>query len=559
MPLKPKQVRLLTGVGLALLTLFTRLPFHAKTFFEFDSIDFAVATFRFSLEHVTPHMPGYIGHILLGRFLTQFTSDINSAFVWLSTTLSIISVLHMWRAGAQLRGERVGLIAAVLWLFTPLFWFYGEVATAYIHEALFASAVLYLSLKLLREPSSKWLLPMLAITLSISGSMRQNSILFFTPVILYVVWKTRQPWPGVIVALTLFAATTIGWVSILLSESGGLDTYLFYASKESIFRSQSVLFGNALGVHAAVIGKMLFYLVVSIWPLIILGVIYLLNRQRRLVEISDGVPIGGYLVLALTAIVPFAFYLLIYFMKAGYLLNVIPSIVLLGAVVIDELAIAHAKRRKAQDNFGLTRRYITRHAIILTGAVVAVNILWFTLELPGKEHRLFVDGFTAVSFGNDLSDRVKMGSPTDRLLNRAFAYTSSQGISAVDKINFDVLEALRPIKPGTVLLDTWWSRWGYIYRPDLVIYDVITGTDELTMGRSQQYDRVPEPSKVIELRDARDFVILIRPDHPDRQGISQQAEFLPLDPWIGVHKLYLLSDSIRWKDRTFRFGDKLRR
>src|SRR5687767_11857001 len=117
MPLKPKQVRWITGAALALVTLLTRLPFMARTYFEFDAIDYAVATFRFSLEQVTPHMPGYIGHILLGRFFTLFTSDINQAFVWLSTMLSIVSVVFMWRAGAQLRGERVGVVAAVLWLF----------------------------------------------------------------------------------------------------------------------------------------------------------------------------------------------------------------------------------------------------------------------------------------------------------------------------------------------------------------------------------------------------------------------------------------------------------
>jgi hypothetical protein len=556
MPLKPKQVRVITGVGLALMTLLTRLPFMAKTFFEFDSIDFAVATFRFSLEQVTPHMPGYIGHILLGRLFTLFTGDINQAFVWLSTTLSILSVILMWRAGAQLRGERVGLVAAVLWLFTPLFWFYGEVATAYIHEALFASLILYLALKLLREPRHPWLLTALALALSISGSMRQNSILFFLPVIAYVAWKTMQPWKNILQAAIAFIIMTGAWVMILLSESGGLNTYLFYASKETIFKSQSMLFGNSFSVHAAVAAKMLFYLLAAVWPILMVAVAYCFSRRRKLAEIKDGVVPGGFIVLALTAIPPFLFYLLVYFMKAGYLLNVVPSIVLLGAVLVDELAISYAKQRKEreEERFALTRKIITKSAIVLTSVISAVNIAWFLLPLPGKQYSLFADGVTAASFGNDLSDRMKSGSSTDRLLNRAFAYTSAQGVSMTDSINQRMLRAINPNDSSRTIIDTWWSRWNYIYSPQYPVYDVITFEDRLQMGLSRQHDRVPLLDKDIYLTPTNETLLLIRPDHPDLKQLREQASLITIDSVLGVYRFSGVR-SLTWKDRTFHFAE----
>src|SRR6187549_993555 len=118
MPLAKKQVKALTAAGLVIATLALRLPFMAKTLFEFDSVAFAVATFRFSLEQVTPHMPGYILHVLLGKLFLLFTSGHNQAFVLLSVALSVASVLLIWRAGAWLRGERLGVIAACLWITT---------------------------------------------------------------------------------------------------------------------------------------------------------------------------------------------------------------------------------------------------------------------------------------------------------------------------------------------------------------------------------------------------------------------------------------------------------
>lgn len=557
MPLRPKQVRSLTGAGLTVLTLVTRVPFMAKTFFEFDSIDFAVATFRFSLEQVTPHMPGYIGHILLGRFFTLFFSDINQAFVWLSTTLSIISVLFMWRAGSQLRGERVGVIAAALWLFTPLFWFYGEVATAYIHEALFASIILYLSLKLLREPRHQWLLPALGVALSISGSMRQNSVLFFLPVIIYVTWKTRQPIPRIGTAVILFALTMWLWVSRLLAESGGLDTYRFYASKEAIFKSQSILFGNDVSVHAAVAAKMLFYLLIACWPLLILGALYLFNKERKLTEIRDGIANGGFIVLSLVALPPFLFYLLVYFMKAGYLLNVIPSIVLLGAVIIDELAISYAKERKelAENRFAFTRKLITRRVMVLTGCICALHIGWFVLPVPGKQYELFVDGSTASSFGNDLSDRMRTGSSTERMLNRAFAYTSAQGVAMVDRINARMRSLVAPDSNVRTVIDTWWSRWNYIYSPQDPVYDVITAGDRLAVGLARQHDRVPILEKDIYLPRTTETIILIRPDHPDLSKLREQSPITPIDPILGAYRIEA-SNPVHWKDRTFHFPER---
>lgn len=559
MPLKQRQVRWLTGVGLALLTLLTRLPFMATTYFEFDSIDFAVATYRFSLEQVTPHMPGYIGHVLLGRFFNLFTTDINQSFVWLSTILSIASVLLMWRAGAQLRGERVGLIAGMLWLFTPLFWFYGEVATVYIHEALFASAILYLSIKLLREPHGKWLLPALAITLSVSGSMRQNSILFFLPVIMYVAWKTHQPLKLIGFAVLLFVAITLGWFTILLAESGGASTYFYYAGKESIFKSQSILFGNDAQVHLAVISKMLFYLFTVSIPVIVLALWYAMAKkdESNIDVLKHSFRSAKVRVLLLTALPPFLFYLLVYFMKAGYLLNVLPSIVLIGALIVDELSILYAKKIKSTpgEAFTLTRPLIVKRAIWIGAGVSVFNILWFIVPFPGKEYKLFADGVTAVSFGNDLSDRLGEGKTASRLLNKAFAYTSSHGVSMVDSINHRVLSVIGGLPPGKVVLDTWWSRWGYKYFPEMPVYDIITYPEKAEVGVSIQNDRVPLWDRVIRVRTSGEIVLLIRPDHPDRALIEKQAQMTVLDPILGIYTIKPNNGTILWKDKTFKFSE----
>jgi hypothetical protein len=558
MPLKSKQLRSLTGVGLALLTLLTRLPFRAATLFEFDSVNFAVALDRYSLEQATPHMPGYIGHILLGRIFRMFTDDPNTAFVSLSIVFSILSVLLIWRAGAQLRGERVGLIAALLWVFTPLFWFYGEVATAYIHEAFFSTLIIYLSLKLLREPRSEWILIAMGVALALAGSMRQNMMLFFFPLIVYVAWKTKQPWVRIGAATAASVAVTFVWFKVLIAKAGGLDTYLYFAGAERVYKDQSILFGNSLHEHLAVVSKMVFYLIVASLPIIAVALYYFIaKKEYRLREgLRQALRSPQIAVLLIAALPALLFYAAVYFMKAGYLLSVLAPIVLAGAIVIDELAIAYAWRRKQliENRLAHTRPIITRRAIVLSSAVCVFNILWFTLPLPGKQYGQFVDGVTAFSLGEDLSGRVARGSVADRLLSRAFAYTSAQGVSSNDEMNERVMNVLKQHSgAGHAILDTWWWRWGYYYTPEIAIFDNSTAPDHLLVGRSLQVDRVLEKGKTIDLSAYESVLVIMRPDHGDLGILRAQAQLETLDTLLGIYRITPNAGQLSWRDRSFRF------
>jgi len=69
-------------------------------------------------------------------------------------------------------------------------------------------------------------------------------LFFFLPATIFLFWRRRPSQKIFILALLCFLAITIAWVSELLRESGGFSTYLSLARSESIFKMQSVLFGN---------------------------------------------------------------------------------------------------------------------------------------------------------------------------------------------------------------------------------------------------------------------------------------------------------------------------
>lgn len=561
MPLTKKQVKGLTASGLVIATLALRLPFMAKTLFEFDSVAFAVATFRFSLEQVTPHMPGYILHVLLGRFFLLFTADHNQAFVLLSVTLSVLSVLCIWRAGAWLRGERLGLIAACLWITTPLFWFYGEVATVYIHEAFFASLLIYLGIRRLRESKNERLLYYIVIVLSLSAAARQSSFLLFLPAVLYLFRATCWSWRTLISVSILFLLVTGTWVGILLSESGGIDLYLRALGGESIYRSQSVLFGNALIEHLAVIGKVGFYLVVACIPFILIAIFSIVRFRIDFIKLcKESIRKRSFVLTMLVALPALLFYVGIYFMKAGYLLNILPPVCLVAAVVLDQTAtwIVRRKKSKPENTMLFTGKLIVKNSILLVGCISLLNCIWFFAPLPGKDESISNDLYTRESILGSADVKYAVGkSGFDYLLNKCFAYTSLQGIETSDRINMLAIKVIEQEKKNgpVVILDSWWVRFSYYYMPDVLSYNIRSlGGDALAgIYKQSGYNLTRDVSKTERLPKGAITLIFIRADHPDFAELSRQVRLIPLvqEPSLGIYKIADPTFTLIWKNYVF--------
>ncbi|HEY6171590.1 MAG TPA: DUF2723 domain-containing protein [Candidatus Kapabacteria bacterium] len=561
MPLAKKQVKMLTGAGLVIATLALRLPFMAKSLFEFDSVAYAVATFRFSLEQVTPHMPGYILHVLLGRFFLLFTSDHNQAFVLLSVALSVASVLLIWRAGAWLRGERLGVIAACLWITTPLFWFYGEVATVYIHEAFFASLLLYLGIRRLRESKNEKLLYYIVATLSLAAAARQSSFLLFLPAVIYLFRATCWSWRTLITAGVLFLAVTATWVAILLSESGGIDAYMQMLGGESIYRSQSILFGNALGEHLAVIGKVGLYLVVACIPFLLIFLVSFIRFRTDLVQLcKESIRKRSFVLTMLVALPALLFYVAVYFMKAGYLLNILPSVCLIAAVIVDQTAIWFAREKKSKSQYKIlfTGKLIVKNSIVLVGCISLLNCIWFFAPLPGKDEAISSDLYSRESIVGSSDVKYAVGkSGFDYLLNKCFAYTSLQGIETADRINTLAIQTIEKEKKNgsVVILDSWWVRFSYYYMPDVLSYNIRSlGGDTLTgIYKQSKYFLTRNVSRNELLPRDRSVLIFIRPDHPDFPELSRQVQLVPLlqKSSLGIYKVADSAFTLTWKNYRF--------
>jgi hypothetical protein len=559
MPIKPRTLRVLTGAALATATVATRVPFRSHTLFEFDSVDFAVATFRFDLGQITPHVPGNILHVLAGRLLSTFTTDLNSAFVALSVILSVASVLLLWRAAAQLRGERVGLIAAVLWLTTPMFWFTGCVATAYIHEAFFCSALLYLGIRWLRQPGSTVLPMIIAATLGLSIGARQNDVLFYAPAVVLLFQWLRPSRKTTINAIAAFTLVCLMWGLDLLIESGGIVNYLAAFSRERGFRTQSILFGNSWHAQLNATSKVLFYLPFAIGPVLLGWGWGFIRWPKRTIGFIRSAAQARTARFALWLALPsFVFYLVIYFMKAGYLLTLVPIAVVASAVLLDMIAIWQTEKIKVRinDELLLTRPLITRRAVLITAFIAVLNILWFVARLPGIDTLQTFDEATRESFSRGVEDRLATSqSRLATIANRVLSNTNVNGIRAIDSLNTvtaDILERAGANDSTSVVIATWWDRQAYIALKHAYVYDVQPMGDTIAVGISHNSWRVPLDARSIALPTHKRLFLLMRHDHPDFQRVSAGHVISRLNapPFIDIYRKDDSSDIV-WRNARF--------
>lgn len=554
------QLRIVGGAVLAVATLLTRLPFRSHTLFEFDSINFAVATSRFNLAEVTPHMPGYILHVLLGRLFGSVTGDPNAAFVWLSIVLSIGSVLFFWRAAAQLRGERVAFVAAAIWLTTPLFWFHGCVNAVYIEEAFWTSALLYFGFRSLNARET-WVLAALLITYSLAGAARQSGLLFFLPAVILVLVKVRPSRRQWVTAVSLFIGVTALWLGELLREAGGLRTYLDLWSHESNYRTQSILFGQSWSSELDTIGKTAFYLPIAMGGSLLALLFVVIadgGRACTFVRQQSRNPKAQYAIaVALPALL---FYMFVFFMKAGYLLNVVPSAILAIAVLLDQSAIWLAERvkRKSENHMRLTRPIITRNVVILASGVAIANCFWFLLPWPGTEQAIYNNENTRNSFVHGAVNRFEhSGSKWLTLANRAFEYTSASGIRAVDSLNdatYHTLVAAGAADSRSVIIASWWSRWCYALLPLATTIDIETAGHPglLAVGISRNMQRESISTHTLRLH-APNVFLLTRHDRPDFAEVSRQVHLtrLPLPECLDAYRVEDSSFRLHWGDQVF--------
>lgn len=288
-----------------------------------DSVQFALALDKFDVSVHQPHPPGYFFYVMLGRLVHSFIGDANTAFVAISIFFSGLAVVAVYFLGKRLFDTKTALVAAVLLVTAPTFWFHGEVALTYAVEAFFSCVTGILCWRILNGEEN--LIYVSVAVLAVAGGIRQNTPLFLFPLWLFSVRNLR--FTRILCAAFLFVLFSLCWFVPMTYMTGGPAEYFSsLAQLWSITGAPSSVFANgwdAFREYSDIIFSYVAYCIGGGIVILVFGLYYMIRNRKVRILASDQA------VFLMIWIVPILmFHILVTPGMPGHMLIIVPPLVI---------------------------------------------------------------------------------------------------------------------------------------------------------------------------------------------------------------------------------------
>ncbi len=342
----------LISLILGFLVVITRVPFTSKFLYEWDSVNYSLAFENYNILQQQPHPPGYLLYVTLGKAVNYVFNDPNTSMIFLSMIFSILTVILVYFMAKEIFSRKIGVVSALMVIFNPFIWFYGEIASIYIFEAFFGVLIAYSSYKLFN--GNEKFLYISAFVLGLSGGFRTDIIEFMLPLWAFCIWKAMPPYTKITKGIVTFIFSVSLWLLPAVILTGGFENYIHilrYTSESATYTS--MIFGANISQQILNTG------VCIIWSLIgltsigtLISVLFLIYHRENLKSKAIVYIKKPLTIFFLLWIIPsFLFYLFIYIVKPGYLLTFLPAVmIILSYITIRISSDIHFKLPKISIN-----------------------------------------------------------------------------------------------------------------------------------------------------------------------------------------------------------------
>ena len=423
-----KKVDFLISTVLVLLIVLTRIPFVSKYLYEWDSVNYALGFEKFDILHHQPHPPGYIFYVCLGRTINTIFNDPNTTMIFISIMFSIFTVMIIYFLVKQMFSRQMAIIASLLLIFNPLFWYYGEISTIYPSEAFLATIVVYLSYQVFRGKET-FFYPSI-IVLGLAGGFRQDLIIYMFPLWLFCTFYNKRNPQRLLKAIIVLIPSILVWFVPTIIFSGGYEPY-FHAMitlSKKAFHISSILYGITLINRLTDIGSYLawFGLGLTYSGIIIIALFNKYVGKGPVHVFRENMRDHRVIILILWILPASIMYLLITLAKPGYMLVFVPALAIALAYFVKELSYGLSAK------FGdyTPRKWIT----LVLSLVILFNVIYFTFPYPINEEKLWETPVGDLSYSEGVLFGLDMGfMSVDKKINSDDRSTQTY-LDAVSKV-----------------------------------------------------------------------------------------------------------------------------
>lgn len=320
--------------ALAALFLLTRVPLYEDHFYNWDATQLGLALDDLDLRAHQPHPPGYLLYVGLGRAVRALGASPERTYQVLATALTGAGLIGLYVLARRFLNRRGATIALVAGIAHPYVWAYGIVGESYAAEL---AASTWIGIACVdawrgRATSALWS----GLLLGLCGGIRTSVTLLLAPLLLMALWRGAHPWRVRLGAVGLAAAGVAAWLVPTADLAGGWEEYLALVrglTMDVVAAQASPLFGDhAAGALRNTI-HVLAWTGVTLAPLGLPALVLALAGRAPRTAVEARPPLGH--VVATWSIPAFAFYLLVFASKPGYLLTVLAPLVTGCAAVVD--------------------------------------------------------------------------------------------------------------------------------------------------------------------------------------------------------------------------------
>lgn len=316
---------------LIITTIVTRLLFVTKYLFEWDSVQLALGMDNFNIIKHQPHPPGYFFYIYFGKIINKFIQNPNLSLILINIFFTIIGSILFYKIAFKIfKNKKLSLLSAIIFITNPFVWFHGEFVNIYMIDCLFSLIYFYLSYLIIKE--NKKYLVLFSLFLGIGIGFRQSLLIFFGPLYLYTfihyLQKNKHYLYNLFLNIVILIITTLGWIIPTSYLSGGFMEFIQITFKQYIGATSSTSFSlltiqNSIKQTANVC-KLLLY------SGAILSFFIIYASLKKKLKFNKNLKI----IFWFWFLPSFLFYSLVHLGKAGYIMTLVPLILILGIAAI---------------------------------------------------------------------------------------------------------------------------------------------------------------------------------------------------------------------------------
>ncbi len=315
------------------------LSADSGNYFGIDPSYFALGAMDYSIVNDRPHLPGYYLHIQSIKLLSSITGDHSVSMIWLSILYSSLAVILVYMIFRKWFNSLYSLLYSLLLITNPLVWFYGCVPEIYAFDLFFGSAIVLCGL-------SGRMIYLTPAIVALGTGIRQSSGVLILPIYAFL-WaiyylQNKPDIRHIIIVHIVGAALIFAWFFPMANSAGGIKGYIALYGTHNPMQGKAAL----LGIRQFIINQIsivsLCYTVLLPFAFPITKIYFLRNKySKNKSDIASNINIDRSLLkICFWWVVPIYIFFIFYHYNKGYMLIILPGILLLLAYLINRTNIS---------------------------------------------------------------------------------------------------------------------------------------------------------------------------------------------------------------------------